>query len=278
MIITNDVALITFVPFSLIILSMVEKKEYIISVVTMQTIAANLGSMMTPVGNPQNLYLYSKMGTGLLPFMKIMFPFAVVTAGLLLIFLMIQKKEKIRHVEVDIEKVERKEKVWMYGGLFLLSIIVIGGFVPVGILLGITIVLVICFDRSTFFKVDYALLFTFTGFFIFIGNMKRIPAFSNLLSSVLEGNEVLTAVLSSQVLSNVPSALLLSGFTDQVRDLVIGTNLGGLGTLIASMASLISYKQIVREVPEKKREYFIYFTGANILFLLILLLQYYIMY
>lgn len=278
MLITNDVALITFVPFSLIILSMVDKREYMIPVVAMQTIGANLGSMLTPIGNPQNLYLYSKMEMGLFSFMKIMFPFAIVTALLLLLFLMTQKKEKIHHVKVDINKLEGRGKVWMYGGLFLLSIGVIGGFIPTMVMMAITVVLVACFDRTVFLKVDYALLFTFIGFFIFIGNMKRIPAFSNFLSSVLQGNEVLTAVVSSQIISNVPSALLLSGFTDQIRELVIGTNLGGLGTLIASMASLISYKQIVREEPEKKKGYLIYFTCANVLFLLLLLIQYKIMY
>ncbi len=279
MLITNDVALITFVPFSIIILSMIEKRNYIIPIVTMQTIAANLGSMMTPIGNPQNLYLYSKMNIGLLPFMKIMFPFAVVTVVLLIIFLATLKREKIRHVEVAIDyQAGGNGKEWMYGILFLLAIGVIAGLLPVVLVLGITVVVIGWFDRKVFLKVDYALLFTFVGFFLFIGNMKRIPQFSELLSSVLQGNEVLTAIISSQLISNVPSALLLSGFTDQMRELVIGTNLGGLGTLIASMASLISYKQVVREIPEKKGAYLIYFTGANIVFLAILMIQYYFMY
>ena len=165
----------------------------------------------------------------------------------------------------------------MYGGLFLLSVGVIAGVLPISAVFVITVLVTACFDRTAFRKVDYGLLLTFIGFFIFIGNMKRIPQFSSLLSSFLQGNEVVTAVLTSQVISNVPSALLLSGFTDQTRELVIGTNLGGLGTLIASMASLISYKQVVREAPQQKGRYLAYFTGANLIFLAVLLGQYFLM-
>ena len=278
MVITNDVALITFVPFTMVILSMVEKKGYMVPIVTMQTIAANLGSMVTPIGNPQNLYLYSRMGLGLFPFMGIMLPYAVVTGGMLALFLAMQKKEKIRHVEVVLqEQIRKPAKEWMYGGLFLLSVGVIAGVLPISAVFVITVLVTACFDRTAFRKVDYGLLLTFIGFFIFIGNMKRIPQFSSLLSSFLQGNEVVTAVLTSQVISNVPSALLLSGFTDQTRELVIGTNLGGLGTLIASMASLISYKQVVREAPQQKGRYLAYFTGANLIFLAVLLGQYFLM-
>lgn len=278
MVITNDVALITFVPFTMVILSMVEKKEYMVPIVTMQTIAANLGSMVTPIGNPQNLYLYSRMDLGLFPFMGIMLPYAVVTGGMLALFLAMQKKEKIRHVEVVLqEQIRKPAKEWMYGGLFLLSVGVIAGVLPISAVFVITVLVTACFDRTAFRKVDYGLLLTFIGFFIFIGNMKRIPQFSSLLSSFLQGNEVVTAVLTSQVISNVPSALLLSGFTDQTRELVIGTNLGGLGTLIASMASLISYKQVVREAPQQKGRYLAYFTGANLIFLAVLLGQYFLM-
>lgn len=120
-------------------------------------------------------------------------------------------------------------------------------------------------------KIDYSLLLTFVGFFVFIGNMGRVPAFRGLLQSIIEGNEMMTAVVASQVISNVPAALLLSGFTDNIEALILGTNLGGLGTLIASMASLISYKYIVKENKCSKGAYFGFFTLANVVFLVILL-------
>ena len=126
-------------------------------------------------------------------------------------------------------------------------------------------------DRQVLARVDYALLMTFVGFFVFIGNMGRIPAFSSFLESMIAGHEVMTAVISSQVISNVPAALLLSGFTDNYPALIVGTNLGGLGTLIASMASLISFKYMGQEDKERKGAYMIYFTAANLIFLIVLL-------
>ena len=131
-------------------------------------------------------------------------------------------------------------------------------------------------NGKLFLKVDYSLLFTFVFFFVFIGNLGRIPEFCSLLEKVLKGNEVITAVLASQIISNVPAALLLSGFTKQWEALIIGTNLGGLGTLIASMASLISYKQVVAAYPEKKGKYFRYFTIVNFLYLFLLLMFWWI--
>ncbi len=277
MIITNDVALITFVPFTMVILDMVGKKEKMIPIVTMQTIAANLGSMVTPIGNPQNLYLYSQTDMGLIPFMRITLPYAAVTALFLLLFLAVQKKEKIHHVEIRMDRqAGSRKKEWMYAFLFLLALGVIIRLIPMAPVFFLTAAAVAAADRNALKKVDYALLLTFIGFFIFIGNMKRIPWFCQMLTEVVKGNEILTAVITSQVISNVPSALLLSGFTDKVRQLVIGTNLGGLGTLIASMASLISYKQVVLRFPERKGAYFIYFTAANVVLLAILLAFHYL--
>ena len=134
----------------------------------------------------------------------------------------------------------------------------------------ITILFLIIFDRKIFLSIDYSLLGTFIGFFIFIGNMGRLPQFHNFIEKLIIGNETPVSILSSQVLSNVPTALLLSGFTDNWNALIIGTNLGGLGTLIASMASLISYKQIARNYPGKRTSYLIWFTITNIIMLVIL--------
>lgn len=239
MIITNDVSLLTFVPFTFVVLSGLApdtRRALTIPVVCMQTIAANLGSMLTPIGNPQNLYLYGKSGMSMAEFLLLMFPYTVVSLLLLV-------------------------------GWAVVRVL------PYGVAFAAVLVCTLCADRSTLRNVDYSLLLTFVAFFVFIGNLGRIPAFSGWLQAILAGREVLVAVLASQVTSNVPAALLLSGFTDETAALIIGTNLGGLGTLIASMASLISYRQIARELPEEKGRYFKLFTLSNLIFLVILLAE-----
>lgn len=157
-----------------------------------------------------------------------------------------------------------------YGVLFALNLLTVARVVPYSLTFGITFLVLLLMDRTTFSRVDYSLLLTFVGFFIFIGNMGRLPAFSHILQKIVSGNELLAGVAVSQIISNVPAALLLSGFTDNLNPLIVGVNIGGLGTLIASMASLISYKLIVREEGKIKGAYFRYFTLANICFLVIL--------
>lgn len=280
MLITNDVALITFVPFTFIVLDLLPsgaKEKWIIPLVVMQTIAANLGSMLTPIGNPQNLYLYGKAGISLGSFIWLMLPYTALSFLLLCTFAILKGKDDKARVQVAFENIvhitERK-KLIIYLGLFFFSLLTVAKVVPYGVSLCLTIIVVLIVDRKILKKVDYSLLLTFVGFFIFIGNMGRLEAFREFLAEIMEGKEVITAVLASQVISNVPAALLLSGFTQETETLIVGTNLGGLGTLIASMASLISYKYIVREDGALKKKYFLYFTGANIAFLLFLLCLY----
>jgi len=277
MLITNDVALITFVPFTFIVLKLLGdqlERKLIVPVVVMQTIAANLGSMLTPIGNPQNLYLYGKSGLSFGAFMLLMLPYAAVSFVLLTgycIFLGRQKQE----VQVDFAAstgLKGKEKaIFRYLALFLVSLLVVVHVIPYPVALAIVIVVLGLFDRKLFTRIDYALLLTFVGFFVFIGNMGRVPVFYEFLARIIEGNEVMTAVVSSQVISNVPAALLLSGFTENVSGLIVGTNLGGLGTLIASMASLISYKLIAKSDKCSKGTYFKSFTLWNVAFLAVLL-------
>jgi len=162
----------------------------------------------------------------------------------------------------------------VYVALFLVSILVVAHIIPYSVALGIVLLTVLLLDKKVLLQVDYSLLLTFVGFFIFIGNMGRVPMFCELLQSIVKGNEVMTAVVSSQVISNVPAALLLSGFTGDYQALIVGTNLGGLGTLIASMASLISYKFLAREECGRKGAYLFYFTVANICFLVPLVILY----
>ena len=158
----------------------------------------------------------------------------------------------------------------MYAVLFVLCLLTVVHIVPYGVTLGVVIAVVFLLDRHVLREVDYALLFTFVGFFIFIGNMGRVPAFNEFIQKIIDGNEVLTSVIASQFMSNVPAALLLSGFTNAYELLIIGTNLGGLGTLIASMASLISFKSIGKEYKHLRGKYLLYFTVVNIIFLIVL--------
>lgn len=276
MLITNDVALITFVPFTLIVLGMIgpeAKQQMLVPVVVLQTIAANLGSMLTPIGNPQNLYLYGKAGISLGAFVLLTLPYASVALLIIFIGCLVQSRAYQGQVKVSFTGETglsgSRIHLAVYAILFVLALLTVARVIPYGVTLAVTVVSLLLVDRSIFRSVDYSLLLTFVGFFIFIGNIGRLPAFSQMLQQVVSGHEVLVAVAASQIISNVPAALLLSGFTDNLSALIIGVNLGGLGTLIASMASLISYKIIVREESQVKGAYFRYFTEASICFLII---------
>ena len=282
MLITNDVALITFVPFALELLRMVNRKDRIVPVVVCQTLAANLGSMTTPVGNPQNLYLYSHFELSLDTFIRSIGPFSLLSLVLLLLVTMFTPRETISldtaGRDTTSDETFPKRCLFCCLGMFFLCLCTVAGLLPLPILF-ICILAIGCLaDPKIFCQVDYSLILTFIGFFIFIGNLKHIPAVSSLLSSMITGHEVIVSVLASQVISNVPAAILLSGFTEKGVSLLIGTNLGGLGTLIASMASLISYKYIVRSCPEKKGIYFRWFTIANAGFLAVLMAVYFLVF
>ena len=174
-------------------------------------------------------------------------------------------------------KLHSKKIVVMYAVLFMMCMLSVVHILPYELVLAAVLVCAFCANRAALRAVDYSLLLTFTAFFVFIGNLGRIPVFSDWIQHMISGREVPVAVLASQATSNVPAALLLSGFTENTEALIIGTNLGGLGTLIASMASLISYRQIARELPQDKGKYFRLFTISNIVFLMILLAVWYCM-
>ena len=278
MLVTNDVALITFVPFTLIVLNMIgpeAKRQLVVPVVVLQTIAANLGSMLTPIGNPQNLYLYGKAGLSLGAFLRLMLPYTL--AALLLICVWGLVSSRAYHGPVQVVFAEgtaltgNRAGLAVYAVLFVLALLTVARVVPCGVTLTVTAAALLVVDRSIFRRIDYSLLLTFVGFFLFIGNLGRLPAFSQMLQRLVSDHEILAGAVVSQAISNVPAALLLSGFTEDLPALIIGVNLGGLGTLIASMASLISYKLIAREEGRLKGAYFRYFTVANVCFLVILL-------
>jgi len=280
MLITNDVALITFVPFTFIVLRMLgaeQRDRLLLPVAAMQTIAANLGSMLTPIGNPQNLYLYGKAGLSLPAFAALMLPYTLLSLALLTAWGLFLGRGCSQALEP--EAPPRREKTAagtaaVYLALFVLCLLAVGRILPWQAVFPAVLITVFLTDRQVLAKVDYSLLLTFAGFFVFIGNVGRIPAFREFLRNIIAGRETYTAIIASQVISNVPAALLLSGFTENFSDLIVGTNLGGLGTLIASMASLISYKHIAKEAGDRRGRYIALFTAGNLCFLAALILLY----
>ena len=306
MLITNDVALFTFVPFAIIMLKKCRQEKLMIPVIALQTIAANLGSMLTPIGNPQNLYLYNLAEMGMGEFIAVMLPYTIISAVLLcLAILLCCKKESISEVlqgrvSGDVEESEREAgtvqggaftpaldsdaaqkaalkkgrdliKNTVYITMFVLSLLVVAHVIEYEVVLLLILLLVFNMDRPVLKQVDYCLLFTFIAFFIFTGNMGNITVVKETLQQLVAGRELVIGVVASQAISNVPAALLLSGFTSDYRELLIGVNIGGLGTLIASMASLISYKLFAKEYNEQKGSYFRWFTISNIIFLAVLI-------
>lgn len=281
--ITNDVALLTFVPFTVLVLRMTGLEQEMIPVIVLQTIAANLGSMTTPVGNPQNLYLYSISGMGIGAFLQIMGPLTLISAGLIFLICLIHKDFPIRQgmLGKEIVGVRKAGENQVLAVLFFISLLSVFRILSWQLLL--LIVLVSCIGIKAFckekylpLKADFGLLLTFVAFFIFIGNMGRICAVREVLSQVLNGRELLISFLCSQMISNVPAAILLSGFTQEYRGLLQGVNIGGLGTLIASLASLISYKFFAAESEQTpaagtRGRYMLTFTIWNVGMALVLL-------
>ncbi len=289
MLITNDVALITFVPFTILVLSMAEQKKFLIPVIVLETIAANLGSMLTPLGNPQNLYLYTISGLSIGAFVRIMLPYSFVSAILLLIFILFLPKDTVStataantanstntvtasntsNVICEAVKARKNPRILFtaYLILFLLCLLTVLHILPYQIMFLLVLTGFLLLDYRVLKDVDYFLLLTFLCFFIFIGNMKQISLVHELISELLVHHEVLMGIGASQIISNVPAAILLSGFTDDYSALLIGVNLGGLGTLIASLASLISFKFYANSNGSDTRRFLGIFTLYNVIFL-----------
>lgn len=274
MLVTNDVALITFVPFGLVVLEMAGCERLAIPLVVLQT-AANLGSMLTPMGNPQNLYLYNRSGMGFLEFCALLAPYAALSAAAIALLALLPKSEAM-HAAVQPEGKGSGRRIALFAALGGVCLLCIAKLLPPLATAGLTLAVLLIADRPLLKKVDWALLATFVAFFVFIGNMGRLPAFSAFLAGALAGREVEVAVAASQVISNVPAALLLAGYSENWPALIIGCDLGGLGTLIASMASLISYKFFARRYPAQKGRYLLWFTLANVGLLALLIVLYYI--
>ena len=270
MFITNDVALITFVPFAVMILELAGQDRLLIPTVVLQTIAANLGSMLTPIGNPQNLYLQSTFSIPIVTFLLDMLPLTLLSLLLLVISVCLLPKTKIDLTAPEKLSPPPKGRLLIYLALFLVALGCVIQLLPWPIMLAILCVVSLITDRKLFRSVDYFLLLTFVCFFLFIGNMERIPLISTLLRTFIQGRELLLGILFSQCISNVPAAILLSGFTDAARPLLYGVNIGGLGTLIASLASVISYRAYGESKNAQKGAYMKTFTLYNLIFLAIL--------
>ncbi len=266
LLITNDVALLTFVPFAVVVLGMSGHGKELIYVVVLQTAAANLGSMLTPVGNPQNLYLYSYYGMSFGEFLSVTFPIWALSLLLILAACFLLPKEKLS-VFLGEEPGLEKGKLWLYGVLFAVCLLVVLRICDWSLMLAAVAVALLIFDRRMLLKADFMLLLTFVAFFIFAGNLARVETVDILLRRLIAGHELAAGIAASQVISNVPAALLLSGFTDDARALILGVNIGGLGTPIASLASLISMKLYSHSEHAHTGRYLLVFTAVNILLL-----------
>ncbi len=271
MLIANDMALLTFLPLGSLVLETTGKRQYMAFTFIMQNIAANLGGMLTPFGNPQNLYLYSYFHIPDGEFLTIIAPIFAVAIALITLCCLIAVKPEPLELPEETVTVDRKKGV-LYLLLFVLSIAIVFRGIPYWIGLAVIPVVLWFADRKALIMVDYPLLFTFAAFFVFAGNLSRLPAVHELLTSLLSRNTLLFSVLSCQCISNVPTAVLLSRFTADYPSLLIGVNIGGTGTLIASLASLITYREYAKHDPAGKRGYLIKFSLFNFGFLLLLFL------
>ena len=263
MVITNDVALITFVPFTLLILEMAELRERVIPVVVLQTVAANLGSMATPVGNPQNLFLCSRYTLSAGDFFAALLPYPLVSLAALIVGALLGPG---RTIQVTFPQQARLERPGLLGALCVLLVLCLLSVFHVlhyGILTAVVVVCLLVLRRELLARVDYGLLLTFVFFFIFSGNLGELPPLREALAGLMEGSSLLTSALVSQVISNVPAAVLLANFTQDWRGLLLGVDLGGLGTPIASLASLISLKFYLRSPGAQGGRYLLWFSLVN---------------
>ena len=282
MVVTNDVALVAFVPLALAALREAGLVRRLAFAIACMTVAANVGSMLTPIGNPQNIYLLSVSGMSAAELVGIMAPYSAAAFALLAAAIGIAElrdRKRFKHVPSQMAGMNPKtpqesfalRDVLLWIALIAVCLLCVARVAPVWLVVAAAIALALVFDMRALCHVDYALLLTFVAFFIFVGNVARIDAVREAVAALVDGRALLVGVVASQAISNVPAAILISGFTTDWPALLVGVNIGGLGTLIASMASLISYKQLAVAYPELKGYYFRLFTGLNCAFLAALL-------
>ena len=262
MLVTNDVALLTFVPLTILIFRDIPDEKSRILTIVLETAAANLGSMLTPVGNPQNLFLYDEYKLTIGTFLQVMLPVGIVSLLCLVCLVFLLPKKSCAAPAASNAPVSKLHTA-VYSALFLLCLLSVFRVIPDYVCLIAAVLAALIFDRSLFAKVDYALLATFVCFFVFVGNIARVEAVREFFSQILAGQELIVSVILSQFISNVPAAVMLSGFTENGTELLLGVNLGGLGTLIASLASLISFQFYRKSEGARSGRYFLIFTVVN---------------
>lgn len=269
MIIANDMALITFLPLGYFALSVTKNDKFMAYLFILQNISANLGGMLTPFGNPQNLYLYSFFEIPTAEFTAIMLPPFLLAIAMLAVFCFFVKPEKLSFHEDFPEKFHVKKTV-LYMVLFAFSLLIVFRIIPFWLGLAVIPAVLFFVDKDALYEVDYSLLGTFFFFFIFSGNLARIDAVNEFFSFLLEKDALIVSTLSCQFISNVPSAILLSRFTSDYHSLLLGVNIGGTGTLIASLASLITFSEFRILYPEQTKKYLALFTAINLIFLVVM--------
>jgi len=271
MLVTNDVALLVFVPFTLPLLAQIGCEKATVPMLVLQTIAANLGSMATPVGNPQNLFLYAAYSLSAGEFFSTVLPLTAVSLVCLIAASLPVLPKTLPDIQLEKASLEQPKKLAAYGVLFVLCLLTVFRVLHYGILTAVVLIAIAFMEPKQLKHLDFALLATFVCFFIVSGNLGRVEAVRSFLQSLLNQNALLTAVSTSQVISNVPAAVLLSGFTDQWKPLLQGVNIGGLGTPIASLASLITLKEYLKHQPKGFKKYILLFTAVNTTFLIVLI-------
>ena len=269
MLIANDMALITFLPLGYFALSVTKQEKYMAYLFILQNISANLGGMLTPFGNPQNLYLYSYFNIPTGEFCAIMLP-PFLLAITLLVLCCLPIKATPLVIEDSFKERLNKKRTLLYLVLFALSLLIVFRVIPYWIGLVLITGVLLWKDREALLMVDYGLLGTFFFFFIFAGNLARIDVVNEVISALLAKDTLLVSVLSCQSISNVPTAILLSQFTEDYRSLLLGVNIGGTGTLIASLASLITFSEFRVLYPGHSKQYFWMFTAINAGFLVVM--------
>lgn len=285
MIVANDMSLITFLPLTYIVLHSTNNDKYLSYTFILQTIAANMGGMITPHGNPQNLYLYSFYNIPTLEFFGVLLIQSITVASLLFICVLFVKNEKLTLRNDENLPVKKKELI-VYGVLFVLVILCILRLIPMPALIsglfagheahlltfGIVVLTVLLFDRKRLKHVDYALLATFCVFFVFSGNIARIGVIKDFIAGIVEKNTLAAGIISCQFISNVPTAIFLSNFTSNYRDLLVAVNIGSLGIIISSLASLITLKEFLKHQPKGFKKYMLKYTLVNTSFLIVLII------
>lgn len=288
MFLTNDITLVTLVPLTLIIFANdgstigADQKRLLVVTLVIESLAANFGGMMMPFGSPQNIYLYSFFNLTMRQFFTTMLPYAVPGLVILLVIIRCIKFENT----IDVARLDALPPLkhtpqarWalvVFLILFGLAILSVAKVVNYLVATAVILLAMVILDRRAILKVNYVLLLTFIFFFIFVGNISRLTMLQTVIQHSVHHHEVLVSILASQVTSNVPAAILISKFTHDGLGILIGTNVGGMGTLIASMASLITYQLLTAKYPDTKGMFIKYFSLYNFA-LLVLYYGYYLL-